>query len=91
MKTTLIIVLLMAGFVLNLNAAATCFEWYLINQPHKIGLRNTCDDCKIAILSFNYNNGKHEEKEFKVAGHSSVVVDNSGTTQVQIIDQKDCK
>jgi len=93
MKAALI-TMLAVGLALHLAAATKedeCFKWYLINKPGKIGLRNTCSECKIAVLSFNYNNGKHEEKEVKVPGHSSVEVDNSGTTNVEIIDHKDCK
>lgn len=69
---------------------AKCFSFYAIGSTTKTGLRNTCDSCMVAVANFVYSGQRHEEKEFKVQGHSSMEIDTSGTMTVELIDQKVC-
>ena len=79
------------SLVMTGRADDTCFRFYSIGASTKVGLRNTSEQCKIAVISFSYYNGKHELKEFKVPGKSSIEIDTKGSSLTEIIDHKDCK
>jgi hypothetical protein len=70
--------------------AASCYQEYANGTTNSVGVRNTCDVCKVFDINFVYGNGKDQVRKFKVNAHSSVTVDISGTQMTQIIDEEAC-
>ncbi len=71
-------------------ATAFCCRFFSVGQITKVGLRNTCADCKVAVINFIFGGGRSEIRKFKVQGKSNIEVDISGTQMTEIIDEEDC-
>lgn len=67
-----------------------CCRFFNIGQVTRVGLRNTCTECKVAVINFNLFNGKHEIRKFKVPGKSDIEVDTSKSQLTEIIDEETC-
>jgi hypothetical protein len=79
-------------FLMPLSASAQqpqCFLFFARGPQGKVGLRNNCDACKIAVVNF-IAGSKSEVREFKVNAHSHVDVDTSKTSSTQVIGEKPC-
>jgi hypothetical protein len=73
------------------NAASTCCQFYSIGQTQRVGLRNTCDSCRVCVINANYSDGHHDERKVSLQPHTSTEFDISGTISTQVIDEMACR
>ena len=64
-----------------------CFIFYSLNKTDKVGLRNNCEECKVAVIN-TINAGKSEIKKYRVEAKSQIEI-NTAQTQ-QILDDEKC-
>ncbi len=66
-----------------------CFSFYPTGGA-ALGLRNTCEQCSIAVIDFIGDRGGCNLKEFRVPGKSSATV-STGVGRIEIRGQKPCQ
>ena len=71
-------------------AAQQCIRVFDIGKTNSVGLRNTCEECKVAVMNFVFSNSRHEIKKFPVSAKSQITIDINGTSRTEIIDEESC-
>jgi hypothetical protein len=87
-------VLLLAALVVAPRVVASraqqCVRVFNIGKTNSVGLRNTCEECKVAVINFVYSSSRHEIKKFTVPAKSQITINIDGTSSTEIIDEESC-
>lgn len=72
---------------LKAHLDSKCFIFYSTGTTTKVGLRNNCDDCKVAVIN-TINRGKSTIEKHRVEGKSQIEIPTAETRQ--ILDDESC-
>jgi hypothetical protein len=74
--------------------AGHCWLWYPLGQPGsttKVGLRNTCDECRIFTLNYVYFSGPSKQQNIRLEAHGAIQIEAKGTSSITVIDEQKCR
>jgi hypothetical protein len=73
--------------------AQQCIRIFSVAKQGTVGARNTCNECKVAVMNFYYsdrNGTRQETKHFNINAKSQREIDIRGTSSTRLLDETDC-